>query len=418
MFIFKFFGKETKTFKQQGKRSFVGTLLGGAAFSGKSMLSGLGLVMGGVAFLTLNERREVQQEKLRLKAQAMTVPITDESNLDELDEKLIHYCGLLNTPQPPEDHEFHLTNAKIVTLRRKSEMYQWRENEHVKHTTDKDGKSTTTTTYTYDKVWSASHLEVQHSPGQRNPAFPPALAGQRVFQADLYKIGDNITLSAPIQNQLTEYRPLYLTSDLFPPGSKHPYNMALFDGTLTNVKNTSRFFGSPEVGDVRVFYDAIYSEPYTTVSVLKKDEKRHIVVPLVGRLKAKLSSAGPIKMPKDSEQILGMKLDSFIIPEPIISQMENILMSLAPLTIGYIESGSRTVDAAFQSIKKKNSDLTDSLRFVGGAIIWAGCWSLTGPFALTSGGAIGSLIAACLLSYQTIQEAQPKGNVTAVDVDE
>lgn len=75
----------------------MGTLLGGAAFSGKSMLSGLGLVMGGtirtstlwsilmilgVAFLTLNERREVQQEKLRLKAQAMTVPITDESNLD------------------------------------------------------------------------------------------------------------------------------------------------------------------------------------------------------------------------------------------------------------------------------------------------------------------------------------------------
>jgi hypothetical protein len=35
-----------------------------------------------VAFLTLNERRDVQQEKLRLKAKEMTVSIDDESNLD------------------------------------------------------------------------------------------------------------------------------------------------------------------------------------------------------------------------------------------------------------------------------------------------------------------------------------------------
>jgi hypothetical protein len=53
--------------------------------------------------------------------------------------------------------------------------------------------------------------------------------------------------------------PLYLTPDLFPPGAKHPYNMTLSDGSLTNVKNLSRFFGSPEIGDLRVFYDAIYS---------------------------------------------------------------------------------------------------------------------------------------------------------------
>jgi hypothetical protein len=81
-------------------------------------------------------------------------------------------------------------------------------------------------------------------------------------------------LSPQIQNQLHEFRyhflfnlsfhsslhrPLYLTADLFPPGTKHPYSMALSDGSLTNVKNTSRFFGSPDIGDLRVFYDAIYS---------------------------------------------------------------------------------------------------------------------------------------------------------------
>jgi hypothetical protein len=46
-------------------------------------------------------------------------------------------------------------------------------------------------------------------------------------------------------------------------------------------------------------------EPYTTVSVLKKMNQNFYIVPLVGRLKKSLSSAGPINMPKDSEKILG-----------------------------------------------------------------------------------------------------------------
>lgn len=43
-------------------------------------------------------------------------------------------------------------NAKLVALRRKVEMYQWREQEHKVTTTDKDGKTSTKITYSYDKV--------------------------------------------------------------------------------------------------------------------------------------------------------------------------------------------------------------------------------------------------------------------------
>jgi hypothetical protein len=42
------------------------------------------------------------------------------------------------------------------------------------------------------------------------------------------------------------------------------------------------------------------------VSVLKKEDKQFSIVPLIGRLKASLSSAAPISMPKDSEKILGV----------------------------------------------------------------------------------------------------------------
>jgi hypothetical protein len=51
-------------------------------------------------------------------------------------------------------------------------MYQWKEIEHTSVKTDKDGKAATTTSYSYEKIWSAKHLDVHHSPGNRNPTFP------------------------------------------------------------------------------------------------------------------------------------------------------------------------------------------------------------------------------------------------------
>jgi hypothetical protein len=76
-------------------------------------------------------------------------------------------------------------------------MYQWKEVEHTTYTTDKEGKTQTNVSYTYEKVWSTYHLDVKHSPGQRNPAFPEYVgwfSSSLVFLSSSFILQSNVNL--------------------------------------------------------------------------------------------------------------------------------------------------------------------------------------------------------------------------------
>jgi hypothetical protein len=131
--------------------------------------------------------------------------------------------------------------------------------------------------------------------------------------------------------------------------------------------------------------------------------------PYKASMRSSLASQGEIKAPVDDiNALLGIKLQSFVIPESVINSMESLLLSLAPLQVNYIGSGTKSVKACFQSIQLRDYDTLNSMRAVGCGIIWLGAWSLLGPMGLSPAGLGSSLIGAILLSYKTIETAKPQ----------
>ncbi len=280
------------------------------------------LLGGGVAFLTLNERRGVAAEKLRLLAefQATSLIETDVENVDpSLDGKLLHYQGMLRPDIPPADHMFGVSGKELLAIRRTVEMYQWKEHKVV--TKNKDTKEETTK-YTYSKVWSPFHLQTEGDIDKKNPMFPSDLEGGiRLFLGNGIHLGtsDKLVLSQELLDQMTDYKPLALSREfLRQDGEPFPHNLQL-NRTRSGLSSGKGLL-SDNIGDLRVTFEGVYTGPYSALAKLSyaTDKTRHLT-PWVASLKQSLASEGPVEMPKNLDDLLGYSLDSFVIPEPVIA---------------------------------------------------------------------------------------------------
>ncbi len=320
--------------------------------------------------------------------------------LSEIEQgTLLHYIGTLINNQPPEDFELGVTPGKdTLKLRRTVEMFQNVETEHNEQHKDKNGDTHTTTTYSYEQRWSGTAQTVKHDEARRNPSFPSGLQGGTVILGDknLQFKKHELLLSPELVSQVEDWKPLKLSKKTLA-SDQLPFNLTVKSSCLTS--QTGYF--SPKIGDIRVTYDVVLSDIYTSVAKLDDNS----LVPMRGRLKASLASQGPIAMPQDSEEIIGVP-GSFIIPEAIISRMENLLLRLAPLQVAYIGLGNKSVKAAFQSIKLKEENTRWGMRVAGTFIIYLGMWSVTGPLAFETAGIVGPLIPAVMLAYSTIEKAE------------
>lgn len=390
----------------------------------KHIASGTALLFSGVALLTLNERRDVAQEKLRFKAASLALSLTetDVKNLDaSQDGRLVHYRGTLFSDETPQDDDVGIRAPRLIRLRRTVEMYQWREVEHTQEVSvraEKNGTVALNTskekTYTYEKVWSPVAQVVSHSVENRNPAFPSGLPGGALeISSKLLFLGqqDRLLLNDGLVDQVTDWKPIILTKEVFAEGVSPgalPYNLRVAAGG--KMLSTSAKAHRPEIGDVRVVYDGVFSGPYTAVAraSLQEESGTWSLIPFKGKLKSSLASQGEIRMPEDTEKLLGIKLDTFVIPESIISQMESVLLSLAPLQVNYIASGNKSLPACMRQIGMQDANTKQRLQVLGAVLNFAGCLSILGPVGLTTGGAVGALVVSSYLSYQAIMTAIPK----------
>lgn len=60
--------------------------------------------------------------------------------------------------------------------------------------------------------------------------------------------------------------------------------------------------------------------------------------------------AGAIKLPEDVNEVLGVQLETFVIPEVVVKEMETLLLRVAPLQINYIASGLKKTFVYFRII--------------------------------------------------------------------
>ena len=123
----------------------------GRSFVG--MLVGLALLVGAVVLLFWNEGRAVATAK-SLQEGAATVIDVPSDNIDSAREgKLIHVTGETAAAEPLEDPLFKISEPAI-RLRRNIQVFEWKEKKETKSRDKVGGGKETTTTYTYEKVWS------------------------------------------------------------------------------------------------------------------------------------------------------------------------------------------------------------------------------------------------------------------------
>jgi Transmembrane protein 43 len=117
------------------------------------MLFGFALLAGSIILLFWNEGRAVATAK-SLREGAATVIDVPSDNINPANEsKLVHVTGETAVTEPLQDPLFHVSETAL-RLRRNIEVYVWKEKKESKSRDKIGGGKETTTTYSYEKVWS------------------------------------------------------------------------------------------------------------------------------------------------------------------------------------------------------------------------------------------------------------------------
>ena len=141
----------------------------GRSFVG--MLIGFALLIGSVVLLFWNEGRAVATAKSLQEGAATVIDVPADPIDPANDAKLIHVTGDPAAQKPVEDALFNISEPAI-RLRRNIQVYEWKEKKESKSRDKVGGGKETTTTYTYEKTWSAELTRSSHfkSPeDHRNP---------------------------------------------------------------------------------------------------------------------------------------------------------------------------------------------------------------------------------------------------------
>jgi len=135
----------------------------GKSFVG--VLVGLALIIGSVALLFWNEGRAVATAKSLREGAAAVIDVPSDNLNSANESKLIHVTGDTAVADSIADPLFNISEAAI-RLRRNIQVFEWKEKKESKKRDKVGGGSETTTTYSYEKVWSP---DLTKSSGFKSP---------------------------------------------------------------------------------------------------------------------------------------------------------------------------------------------------------------------------------------------------------
>lgn len=138
----------------------------------KGVLFGILLIPASIILLSWSEGRAVKRAD-SLKEGAGNVVAVDSAAVSPAnDGKLIHVTGEATTNETVTDPTFGIS-APAIRLARKVEMYQWKEKSESRSEKKLGGSKETTTTYSYEQVWSDDRIDsskFKRPDGHTNPS--------------------------------------------------------------------------------------------------------------------------------------------------------------------------------------------------------------------------------------------------------
>ena len=136
--------KITNCLLNQGNRKFRNASFRESFFEGKAAFSSGSFC----ALLFWNEGR-IDMSKIAKNA----VSIDSQKISSINDGKLISLTGVIDSNEIIKDDLF-IKPAKYLVIERISEMYSWKEDTGTTHKTNLGGTETSTTDYSYEKIWT------------------------------------------------------------------------------------------------------------------------------------------------------------------------------------------------------------------------------------------------------------------------
>lgn len=250
------------SFSEATQTSFFGNLK--SALMG--VLLGPVIIYGALHLVWWNEGRTLETY-LSLKEGANQVIEIDSQKIDSHHEgSLVHFSGKAQTSEFLEDEQFGVrTNA--IHLNRIVEMYQWKETKRTRRKKKIGGGSKSTTTYTYEKIWSRtliSSSRFKKASEYQNPKTMPLQS--KDFSAKDVKVNSfRLTPSLIKKIKADQVIPLHDVT-------KTP----LINQQSGNKVTDHIYYGdaqAPQIGDIRVKFT---QTGQTEVSVIGKQHKNTI----------------------------------------------------------------------------------------------------------------------------------------------
>lgn len=233
----------------------------------KGLLFGILFIIVGVCLLFWNEGRAVKTHKALVESQGLVISINAQEVAPQMNGKLVHMTGETTSNQTLSDNLLPIS-AKALKLQRQVETYQWKETSHSEEKKSMGGDTETVTTYTYEKVWSSSHInssDFKKPAGHKNPE-------QWRYKSETWT-GDKISIGQ------------YQLSDTHKDSISNFQDMPLQNAvTLPKgvAQNSDGFYygkdeRNPQIGDQQISFSYIPEQTYSVIGNLKdKTLTKHI----------------------------------------------------------------------------------------------------------------------------------------------
>lgn len=228
------------------------------------VLFGFLLVLAMIVGLFWNEGRAVTTARSLAEGGGAVVSVGSGSVDPANDGRLVHVSGTVASDETLTDPDFGIT-ATGVSLVRRAEMYQWKEERKSETRTKLGGGEETVTTYSYVRGWDDAR---QDSSGFRVPAGhenPEMQWRGRTFALDSAQMGA-WRLDAGVLGQMGGAEPLSLR-----PADQATIEAAFGAGAI--VSGGRIYLGanpsSPQIGDQRIAYELA---PLGPISVIGRQQ--------------------------------------------------------------------------------------------------------------------------------------------------
>lgn len=245
--------------------------LGGAV---KGVVAGLALFILGFPVLFWNEGNSVKTAKALDEGEGACVPVESNAKVDpEMEGRLVHMTGRADTQDVLTDEQFGVS-ATAIALNRKTEMFQWRETSETTEKKNLGGSVTRTTTYTYEKVWSAAVIDssgfkeaghdnpgVVEFPSEEKLAANVSFGAFRLNERQIARIGSGQAYAFPTDFVCRVSRVQRRGDVIFVPNK----------ATRDNALNNRDVAAEPRIGDMRVTFTVVRPHDISVVAKQRGD---------------------------------------------------------------------------------------------------------------------------------------------------